>query len=100
MTDFHTPLYNFNFLYFCGLVLGIGIIRSKCYTLHNYTGCIILITGVLIPCLQLVDTIAYKLQLCLSNRVVVDGHGCHTALHFSVNAKENQDKSSYVVPVI
>ena len=25
-------------------------------------------------------------------RVIVDGHGCHTALHFGVKAKENQDK--------
>ena len=25
-------------------------------------------------------------------RVIVDGHGCHTALHFGVEAKENQDK--------
>ena len=24
--------------------------------------------------------------------MVVDGHGCHTALHFGVKAKENQDK--------
>ena len=24
--------------------------------------------------------------------VIVDGHGCHTALHFGVKAKENQDK--------
>ena len=28
----------------------------------------------------------------LSERVVVDGHGCHTALHFGVKAKENQDR--------
>ena len=41
---------------------------------------------------ELVDTNAYKLQLSLSERVIVDGHGCHTALHFGVNAKENQDK--------
>ena len=27
-----------------------------------------------------------------SERVIVDGHGCHTALHFGVKAKENQDK--------
>ena len=26
--------------------------------------------------------------------MVVDGHGCHTALHFGVNVKENQDKVS------
>ena len=24
--------------------------------------------------------------------MVIDGHGCHTALHFGVKAKENQDK--------
>ena len=24
--------------------------------------------------------------------MIVDGHGCHTALHFSVKAKGNQDK--------
>ena len=28
----------------------------------------------------------------LSERVIVDGHGCHTALHFGAKAKENQDK--------
>ena len=39
---------------------------------------------------ELVDTNAYKLQPSLSERVIVDGHGCHTAL--GVNAKENQDK--------
>ena len=41
---------------------------------------------------ELVDTNAYKLQPTLSERVIVDGHGCHTALHFGVKAKENQDK--------
>ena len=35
---------------------------------------------------------AYKLQPSLSERVIVDGHGCHTALDFGVKAKENQDK--------
>ena len=35
---------------------------------------------------------AYKQQPSLSKRVIVDGHGCHTALHFGVKAKENQDK--------
>ena len=33
-----------------------------------------------------------KLQPSLSKRVIADGHGCHTALHFGVKAKENQDK--------
>ena len=41
---------------------------------------------------ELVDTNAYKLQPSLSERVFVDGHGCHTALNFGVKAKENQDK--------
>ena len=34
----------------------------------------------------------YKLQPSLSERAIVDGHGYHTALHFGVKAKENQDK--------
>ena len=38
---------------------------------------------------ELVDTDAYKSQPSLSERVIVDGHGCHTALHFGV---KNQDK--------
>ena len=25
--------------------------------------------------------------------MVVDGHGCHTALHFGVKAKENEDRA-------
>ena len=41
---------------------------------------------------ELIDTNAYKLKAFLSERVVVDGHGCDTALHFDVKAKENQDK--------
>ena len=41
---------------------------------------------------ELIDTNAYKMQASLSERVVVDGHGCHTALHFGVKAEENQDK--------
>ena len=41
---------------------------------------------------ELIDTNAYKLQAFLSEGVVVDARGCHTALHFGVKAKENQDK--------
>ena len=41
---------------------------------------------------ELVDTNACKLQPSLSLRVIVVGHGCHTALHFGVKAKENQNK--------
>ena len=41
---------------------------------------------------ELVDTNAYKLKPSLSERVIVDGYGCHTALLFGVKAKENQDK--------
>ena len=41
---------------------------------------------------ELVDTNDYKLEPSLSERVIVDGHGCYTALTFGVKAKENQDK--------
>ena len=41
---------------------------------------------------ELVDTNAYKLQPSLSERVNVDGHGCHAALNFGVKAEESQDK--------
>ena len=49
---------------------------------------------------ELVDTNAYKLQPSLGERVIVDGHGCHTALHFGVKAKEDQDKvpTLYLLP--
>ena len=39
-----------------------------------------------------VVTNAYKLQPSLSERVIVNGHGCHTALRYGIKAKENQDK--------
>ena len=32
------------------------------------------------------------MQASLSERVVFDEHGCHSALSFNVKAKENQDK--------
>ena len=41
---------------------------------------------------ELVDTNAYTLQPSLSERVIVDGHGCRAALHFGVGAGGNQDK--------
>ena len=41
---------------------------------------------------ELVDTNAYKLQPSLYERVDVGGHGCHSALHFGVKAKENHGK--------
>ena len=41
---------------------------------------------------EIIVTNEYKLQPSLSERVVVDGHGCHTTLRFGVNAKENQDR--------
>ena len=49
---------------------------------------------------ELVDTNAYKRQPSLSEKVVVDGRGCHITLHFGVKAKENQDKvsTSYWLP--
>ena len=39
---------------------------------------------------ELVDTNAYKLQPSLSEKMIVDGHGCHTAIRKS-------RQSSYVV---
>ena len=36
------------------------------------------------------------MQPSLSETVVVDGQGCHTALHFGVKSKENQ----YGVPTL
>ena len=45
---------------------------------------------------ELVDTNVNKLQPSLSERVIVDGNGCHTAPHFGVKAKENQD----IVPML
>ena len=36
------------------------------------------------------------MQPSLSERVVVDGHGCHSALQFGVKAQENQ----YRVPTL
>ena len=49
---------------------------------------------------ELVDTNAYKLQPSLSERMIVDGHGCQTALHFGFKAIENQDKvpTLYLLP--
>ena len=49
---------------------------------------------------ELVDTNAFKLQTSKSERVIVDGHSCHTAQHFGVKAKENQDKvpTLYLLP--
>ena len=41
---------------------------------------------------KLVDTYAYKLQPSLSEKVIVDGHGCKTALRFHVKAKGNEEK--------
>ena len=41
---------------------------------------------------ELVDTNAYKLQASLSERVIVDVHGCHTALHFGVKLMKTKTK--------
>ena len=51
---------------------------------------------------ELIDTNAYKLQAAFNERVVVDGHGCHTAMHFGVKAKESQDKipTLYWLPLL
>ena len=49
---------------------------------------------------KVIDTDAYKWQVSLSERAVVDGHCFYTALHFGVKAKENQDKATslYWIP--
>ena len=49
---------------------------------------------------ELIDTNAKRLQPSLGERVVVSGHGYHTALHFGVKSKENQDKvpTMYLLP--
>ena len=41
---------------------------------------------------ELVDTNAYKLQPSLSERVIVDGHGCHTALRLVSKLKKIKKK--------
>ena len=41
---------------------------------------------------ELIDTDDFKLQASLSERMVIDGHECHTAQHFGFKAIENQDK--------
>ena len=62
MTDYHTPLYNFCFLYTRGLVLAIWIMACLCYAFLNafkdlyYYWPVILITVVLIACLGMVLT--------------------------------------------
>ena len=50
--------------------------------------------------LELICTNAYKLQVSLSGKVVADRHGCHTALKFGVNAKQNHCKvpTLYLLP--
>ena len=40
---------------------------------------------------SLLTFVPYKLETSLNEKGVVDGHDCHTALHFGVKAKENQD---------
>ena len=52
--------------------------------------CCSCLTFELLKC-ELFDTNAYKLQASLSEKVVVDGHGCQTDLYFGVKAKENRD---------
>ena len=36
------------------------------------------------------------LNLSWNQRVVVDGHGCHTVLHFGVKAKEKPGHTKYL----
>ena len=42
--------------------------------------------------LHYINALNCELQPSLSETGVVDGHGCHTVLHFGVKAKENQDR--------
>ena len=61
MTDSHTPLYNFCFLYPCGLALAIWIIACICYAYLYFKGRILIlarhiITGVSNACLGMVLT--------------------------------------------
>ena len=42
--------------------------------------------------MSLLTPMPIKMQPSLNERVVVDGHGYHTALYFGVKAKENQDR--------
>ena len=67
-----------------------NILGMKCVTLQFFKALQWLY------CHLLVDTKAYKLQPSLSERVVVVGHSCHTALLFGVKANENQD----IVPTL
>ena len=42
---------------------------------------------------RFIGTNAYKLQLSLSERVVVNGHDCHATLNSGAKAKENQNRA-------
>ena len=42
--------------------------------------------------MSLLTLMPLNCSLLLGEREIVDGHGCHTALNFSVKAKENEDK--------
>ena len=42
----------------------------------------------------LICTSVYKLQASLSERIVVDGHVCHTALNFGGRAKKTRQSSN------
>ena len=41
--------------------------------------------------LELIGTNAYILHTSLSGKIVVDGHGYHTALQFGIKAEEKPD---------
>ena len=41
---------------------------------------------------ELVDTNTYKLHPSLSESVIVNGHGCHTTLHFRVKIVNEYDQ--------
>ena len=53
--------------------------------LYLFDDCIILI----LLSVSLLTLMPINCSLLLSEKVLVDGHGCHTALQFGVKAKEN-----------
>ena len=51
-------------------------------------------SNIVVVCIILIHLSVSLLTLMPINseRVIVDGHGCHTVLHFDVKAKENRGK--------
>ena len=49
------------------------------------------------PKRDLIDTNVYNLQASLCEKVVVEGHSCHTVLHFGVKTKKKTRLLRYTV---